>query len=123
LVHRKCGDSKVAKAVEAARRSYPNIAFTILKESRISIAREAVRLRKHICPSVVYMDKAPAQSSDPQTAVAIAVQPIRLERSQSTHKWVRLDFLIDQSSDSATRADQECAVIVFRQTLDAVLLA
>src|SRR5262249_15233811 len=62
LVHSKCGDSEIAKAVEPVSGSYPNIAFTILKESGNGLARKAVRLRKHIGPSPVYMHKTPVRS-------------------------------------------------------------
>ena len=41
-----------------------------------AIAREAVRLREDIGPSLMHMHEALVRSSDPQTALAIAEQPI-----------------------------------------------
>src|SRR5215472_16466275 len=56
-----CGercDGIVAKAVQARVRSDPNIAFSILKESVNVIAGEAIGLRKHVGPSLMYMRNA-----------------------------------------------------------------
>jgi hypothetical protein len=43
------------KAVEAIDRSDPNVTLTIFEEFIDVIPGEAVRLRKNICPSLVYM--------------------------------------------------------------------
>src|SRR4029077_1433843 len=59
------GHSKVTKSVEALPSGYPNIAFAILKERFRDIATKAVRLRKRIGPSLVYMHKASVEGSDP----------------------------------------------------------
>src|SRR6266566_283957 len=53
LVHRNRGDSEIAKAIEAINCSDPNIALTILKKTLNEIARETVRPRKYIRPSLV----------------------------------------------------------------------
>ena len=71
LFRRNRGHDEIAKVVEAASGGYPNIAFTILEETCNQILGETVRLRKHIRPSLVYMQKSPVESSDPQTAIAI----------------------------------------------------
>jgi hypothetical protein len=70
----KRGDRKAAKAVETVRSSHPDIGFTVLKEAVNVIAREAIGLRKHISPSLVYMHQSPVLGSDPQAAIAIAEQ-------------------------------------------------
>src|SRR6266571_5339723 len=68
------------------------------------------------------MHEALAQSSDPQTALATAEQSVSIELRQSAWKRIRLGFTIDESSDSAPCADQECPVVVLSQTLDAIRL-
>src|ERR1700688_1328680 len=60
LLDRNRRDWEVAEAVEAVRRSYPNIAFPILKESENGIAGETIGLRKLIRPSPAHNQKAPA---------------------------------------------------------------
>src|SRR5262249_28650482 len=70
------------------------------------------------------MHKAPAESSDPQTALAIAEHSTGLELSDTSWERMRhLCFPIDETSDSTAHSDQECAVIAFSQALDAVRLA
>jgi hypothetical protein len=49
------GDDEVAKAVETIKGGDPYIAFTIFEELIDVIARQTVRLRKAIYPSLVYM--------------------------------------------------------------------
>jgi hypothetical protein len=78
LLHRNRGDGKVAKAVETITVGDPDIAFTILKETVNVIPGEAVRPRKQIGPSPVYMQHPPPYRSDPQTSIAIPEQPNRL---------------------------------------------
>src|ERR1700739_4708198 len=53
LLDRKHRDRKVAEAIKAIRRGYPNIAFPILKEIENGIAGETIELRKLIGPSPV----------------------------------------------------------------------
>src|SRR5262249_31440020 len=102
LFHRKRRDGKFPKAVETVIGADPNVALTILKEALDVFARKAVRLRKHICPTVVDVNQAPAPSSEPQAAIAIAEQ---LRGSKLRRKfWERirhLRFSIHESSDSA----------------------
>ena len=50
------------------------VAFAILKDAQDIVARQAVRARKHIGPSLVYMDQPLAERCDPEAAVAIAEQ-------------------------------------------------
>ncbi len=45
-----------------------------------------------------------------------------LELRYRAWQRMRLDFPIDQPFDSAARADEECAVVAFSHTLDAVRL-
>ena len=47
LIHRKCSDGKVAKAIEAAPGCYPDIAFAILKKY-VSRLRLRGRLKAQI---------------------------------------------------------------------------
>src|SRR5258705_10538685 len=67
--------------------------------------------------------KAPTGTSNPQTAIAIPKQPLGRERPHRRRE--RMDHLrlpVNKSSDSAARGNQERTVIVFRQTLDPVVL-
>src|ERR1700758_4990482 len=59
LFHSKRGDGKITKPVKAAKRRYPNIAFTILKEGGNIIARKSVGRQKRIRPSLVYVHDPP----------------------------------------------------------------
>src|SRR5437016_5806679 len=88
-----------------------------------AIAREPIRLLESICPSLVYMHQAPAESSDPQTALAIAEQLSSIELFRIAWVPIGLSIPVDQPFDPATRADQQRAVIGFRETLDTVHLA
>ena len=69
------------------------------------------------------MHQAPVRRSDPQTAIAIAEQSTGTELPDGSWKWIGLDLSFNEPPDSACAADQECAVIVFSQTLNAVRLA
>src|SRR5262249_9821599 len=51
-------DGKIAKAVEAIFGSHPDTAFTILEDCVNAFAREAVRLRKQIGSSLVFVYQA-----------------------------------------------------------------
>jgi len=95
----------------------------ILKESVNGFAREALRRAKYICPALMNMDQPPVRGSDLQTAIAITKQPSAFELRHSVGERIRLDLSVDESSDSELCADQECAVITFTETLDAVGLA
>src|SRR5215468_10342057 len=68
------------------------------------------------------MNQAPADSSDPQTSIAIAEQTPANKLPRRTWERIRLDFPLNESSDSAVCGDQERSVVVFSQTLDAVRL-
>jgi hypothetical protein len=76
--HRSRGDGELPKPVEAITGGDPNIAFTILKETLNKIARETVRPRKLIRPSLVHVQDSPVYRSDPQTVIAIPEQSDRL---------------------------------------------
>src|SRR5262245_6134832 len=66
--------------------------------------------------------EAQFKGSDPQTAMAIAKQCSGPELPQNPRKPVRLGSALDEPSDATAGADQERAVFVFTQTLDAVQL-
>src|SRR5262249_31538374 len=63
---------KFAKAIETFIGSDPKIALTVLKNGCNACAREAIRSRKHIRPSLVYVNEATVTSSDPKSATAAA---------------------------------------------------
>jgi hypothetical protein len=75
LLHGNRRDGEVAKAIEAIDGGYPNIPFTIFEELIDVIAREALRLRKNIRPSLVHMQETSVGGSNPQTAIAIPEHP------------------------------------------------
>src|SRR5271166_4704893 len=112
------GDGEVAKAIDAIRSGYPNIAFAILKESPYGIAGESVRLRKHIRPFLVHMQEPKGPRSDPQTAIVIPEQLSGIELRPNVRKGISFGFPINEPSHSADRADQKRAVVVFVQSVD-----
>ena len=59
------------------------------------------------------MQKAPVQSSNPKSAVAIAQQASRLEILDVAWQLIGLDLSIQQLSDPVTHRDQYLAVAVF----------
>src|SRR5262249_50013559 len=61
-------------------------------------------------------------SPDPQPAIAIAEQIQGKKLQRGIWEQIRLDFAINESPDSAVRRNQERAVVVFSQPLDAVRL-
>src|SRR5689334_18705256 len=69
------------------------------------------------------MYKAAVQGSNPETAVAIAEQPMGIKPANGVWERIRFGFPIDESFDSAVPADQQRAVIVFGEALYAVRLS
>src|SRR5262249_22294951 len=96
LLHRKSWDGIVAKAIKAAIRGGPNIAFAIFKESANIFGGKAIGQRKLICPSLVQMQQPVGVSSDPQAAVPIAENPSGRKFVQKTWKRIRLGFSVDE---------------------------
>src|SRR5262249_50108243 len=82
-VGQRC-DSKVTKAVEPVRGTYPNATFTIYKEPIDRIPREPVRLCECVVASLVHVHKTLVTRSDPETAVAIAKYPFGPEWPSKT---------------------------------------
>jgi hypothetical protein len=95
LLNRYGGDGKIAKAVEAIKGGNPNTAFAILKETGNVIARETVRMRKHVRPSLVYVQETSIRCSNPQTAIAVPEQPVRGEPLCGARKRIRLGFPVN----------------------------
>jgi hypothetical protein len=106
LSGRKRGGSNVAKAVEASSCSNSDIPFTILKDAFNLIARKAVRLRKHICPSLVHVDEALTGGSDPQTSIPIAMKTHGIELQCRARKRIREGFPIGEPLNSSACGDQ-----------------
>jgi hypothetical protein len=121
LIRRKPGDGQVAKAVEPACAANPNIAFTVF-EDRVNVAAgETIGLTKHIRSFLMHMHQAAAQSSNPQTTLAITEHPLSLQPLEGTGKRIRhLQFPRNESSNSARHAEQKGAVIRLSHTLKAV---
>ena len=71
-------DGSLRTAIDGFLKVNAEVASTMygssVDELSVNWGRKAVRLREHIGPSVVYMDEAPPQGSDPQTAIAITEQ-------------------------------------------------
>src|SRR5689334_7518860 len=65
FLRRKGGDREVTKTIQSSDGSYPHGAFTIFKERVRPFARQAIRQRKHVCSSPMYMQKATIFCSDP----------------------------------------------------------
>ncbi len=117
MLCRNRGHCKVAKAVEAVGRGNPDIAFAVLKEKHNGITRQAVRQRKHIRPSIVYMQQAPVIGADPQAAIAISEQLHGHERRRHTWKWVRHCLPVNELFDASPGGDYESAILALTQTL------
>src|SRR5271163_858894 len=113
LLHRNRGDGKVPKAVEAIYGGHPNIAFAILEEPLDIIAREPVRLPECIRPSLVNMQESPVRGPNPQTAIAVPEQPDRRVLPHRAWEPIRVGFSVNETTDSTSCRDQECAVDVF----------
>src|SRR5712691_9760444 len=110
LLSSQRGDSKLAKSVETVCGSYPNIAFAVFKERLTTniIVREAVSRSEHICPCLVYTNKALCLCSNPQAAIAVAEYPVGPELPRSTREWIHLGFSVNKPVDSTLPSHQEC---------------
>jgi len=91
LFHGQGSDWELSKPVESSSGGNPYIALTILKKTEDDIAREAIRSRKYVCPAVMYMDEPPLYGSDPETAIAVPEEPIRIEIAVR-ERSVRIDW-------------------------------
>ena len=79
LFHRNSSHGQLSKPVESSSGGDPDIAFTILEETKDDVAGEAIRLRKCICPTVIYMDEPPLHGPDPEASIAVPEQSIRID--------------------------------------------
>ena len=86
------GTAKSRKRSSPSIGGHPNVAFTILEEVVDGVAGKAVRPRKQIRSSLVHMQESPVVRSDPQTAIAIAEQPIGAELPPEARKRIRLEL-------------------------------
>jgi hypothetical protein len=72
-------DGEFSKAIESSRRGNPDIAFTVLEKVEDNVAGESVGFRKYVCPALMHVDESSLNGSDPETAIAITEQPVRID--------------------------------------------
>src|SRR5208283_4636645 len=91
LFHRNSSDGQLSKPVESSSSGDPDIAFPILEETEDDVAGEAIRLRKYICPTVMYMNEPPLHCPNPEASIAVPQQSIRIDIA-IREQFIRIDF-------------------------------
>jgi hypothetical protein len=79
LLHGNSTNGEFSKPVESSRAGDPDSAFAILEKTQDDIAREAVRSCKYIGPALMYVYEPTLHSSDPEAAIVVPEDPIRIE--------------------------------------------
>ena len=67
------------ESVEPARRRDPDAAFTIFEEAADDVTGQAIRFRKRVRPTVLNMYQPSVLGSDPEGAIAVAQQLVRID--------------------------------------------
>jgi hypothetical protein len=115
------GDGVLAKAIEARRGRYPDIALTILKKAFDGVAGKTVGLRIYICPALVHVQYSTIQGSDPYATIAIAQKRsglIELRGGRRTgRKRISFYFSANELSKSARAGNQKAPVLTFNESI------
>src|SRR5262249_39182246 len=86
------------------------------------VAREAIRLTKHVDASPMQVHQAPRVCSDPQTAIAIAKDAACIELAGATWERKGLHPSVDELLDSTLETNEKRAVLVLTNGLYAIRL-
>src|SRR5215510_9685807 len=111
------------KAVEAFRGRDPHVVLAIFEQREDAVAGQAVRCPKCIRDSVVDVyETAAAHAARPQTTVAVA--QLRRKLKPLLRRWERIRELqcsVNEACDSPSVRNQQCAIGIFQETLNAVV--